>query len=325
MAGINIKPKVFVSEPINEKGLALLEGHASFIFAPDTTKETAIKLVADADAAILRATTIFDRSVIEAGKRLKVIARTGVGYNNVDLEAADECGIYVCTTPGTNNRTVAEHTIAMIFALAKQVGMMDSAVREGHWLKRFSSHQIDLHQKMLGLIGMGAIGQCVAQMAIGMGMQVQAFDPYYSGGVPGVIQVDELDRIFEASDFLSLHCPSTPKTRHLINAETLGRMKPSAYLINTSRGDLVNEQDLTTALQKGVIRGAAIDVFTQEPPLPSSPLLQLPNVIVSPHVAGSTVESNERIAMMAAQAVKDVLDDLIPKAVVNAPKLKVQP
>ena len=314
------KPKVFISEPIHQKGLELLDDNVEIVEAPDTSKKTALTLIGDCQAAILRATTQFDADVINAARNLRIIARTGVGYNNVDLEAASHRGIYVTLTPGANTTTVAEHVLTMILALGKQLFFMDSAVRQGRWEDRFSDFQMDIAGKVVGIIGLGAIGKEVARLCNGLSMQVLVYDPFIDDFFEGK-RTDNLQDIFKESDFVTLHCPVLPATRHLVNREYLSLMKTTAYLINSSRGALINESDLVEALQDQRIRGAALDVFENEPLHRDHPLALLPNVILSPHCAGSTVESNERIAVMAAQAVLDTLEGKRPKHICNEDKI----
>ena len=316
-------PKVFISEPINPKGMEMLEGKVQIVLAPDTRKETARALIKDADAAILRATTIFDSDVIRDGARLKAIVRTGIGVDNVDLQSAGERGIYVCNTPGTNDETVAEHAVAMILAFAKQIMIMDQAVRTQNWKERFSTRQVDIKHKKIGIIGYGNIGVATARFCTSLGMQVLAYDPFVLRADPGVEMTDDLEYLFRESDFVSLHCPSTPLTRNLINRKYLQLMKPGAYLVNTSRGDLVVEADLVEALKEKRIAGAALDVFAEEPLPANSPLLALSNIILSPHVAGSTKESNERIAIAAAEAVLDTLAGKTPRHICNMEHLSL--
>lgn len=310
-------PKVFISEPIDIKGIEMLKGKAEIIVSPDTKKETALSLIGDADAVILRATTTFDREVIEKAANLKIIVRTGIGVDNVDLKFAGENGIFVCNTPGTNDETVAEHVVAMILAFAKQIILMDQAVRNQNWKERFSPNQIDVKNKRVGIIGYGNIGFATAHFCKCLGMQVTAYDPFITHTGSEIKLTDSIETIFRESDFVTLHCPSTPLTHKFIGAKYLGLMKKGAYLINTSRGDLIDETALVTALRENRISGAALDVFKEEPLAADSQLLQFPNVILSPHVAGSTKESNERIAMAAAQAVLDTIDGKIPMNICN--------
>lgn len=310
-------PKIFISEPINKQGMDILGDQVEILLAPDTRKETALIMIKDADAAILRATTRFDSEVIEAGIKLKAIVRTGVGLDNVDMKFAGEKGIYVCNTPGTNDETVAEHVVAMVMALSKQVIVMDRAVREQRWQERFSPMQRDVKNKMLGIIGLGKTGLATARFCSNLGMNVVAYDPYVINPLPAISQTNDLDQLFRTADFITLHCPSTPITHHMVGNRLLSMMKPGACLINASRGDLVEEDALVQALSQNQIAGAAIDVFEREPLPAGHPLMAFPNVILSPHVAGSTTESNERIATVAAQAVMDTLAGLVPKHICN--------
>ncbi|MES2653108.1 MAG: hydroxyacid dehydrogenase [Bacteroidota bacterium] len=315
-------PKIFISEPINAKGMRMLKDKAELIHASDTSKETAMRLIQDADAVILRATTIFDKEVIEKGTRLQIIARTGVGIDNVDLKAAGERDILVCNTPGTNDDTVAEHVLAIILALAKQLVTMDKAVREQNWFERFSPRQFDIKDKKIGLIGYGRIGKATAIKCKNLGMQVYVYDPYVLPDDNRVHYVEHLDELFSTCDFVSLHCPSLPSTRNMVNARTLALMKEHAYLINTSRGELIDEADLVVCLKAKQIAGAALDVFKNEPLPLSHPFHQLDNLLLSPHVAGSTKESNERIAVAAVQAVLDTLAGKLPENICNGQFLK---
>jgi D-3-phosphoglycerate dehydrogenase len=307
-------PKVFLSEDINPRGKQLLEGRAEIVTAPDTSKETAIRLVKDVEGVILRATTRFDSDVIASAQQLKVIARTGVGVDNVDVRAASERGIIVCNFPGMNDLTVAEHTIALIMALAKKVVHMHHAVREGNWAERFSPGLTEVEGKTLGIVGMGRIGSLVAKKCgDGLGMNILACDPYVTDKEKlKVTFAASLEELFRKADFITLHVPSLPQTQGLVSRELLGLMKETAFLVNTSRGDVVDEAALTDVLENHRISGAALDVFRQEPLPAGNPLANMKNVILSPHCAGSTWESNVRIALAAAQAVLDVLEGRRP-------------
>lgn len=309
-------PKVLLSEDINPLGKELLKGKAEIIIAPDTSEATAMELARDVIGIILRATTQINAAIIRNSPHLKIIARTGVGVDNVDVEAASERGIYVCNFPGMNNLTVAEHTIAMIMALSKQVVHMHNSVKTGNWNERFSINQIEVADKKLGIIGMGQIGNIVAKMCHdGLGMNILAYDPYIRNKMKddSITFVDHLENLFMESDFISVHVPNLPETKGMVSEKLIGLMKKTAYLINTSRGAIVDEPSLIRVLKNRMIQGAALDVFWQEPLPIQSPFLSLDNVILSPHCAGSTWESNVRIAMGAAQAVLDVIEGKSPQ------------
>jgi len=308
-------PKILLSEDINPEGKKLFKGKAEIVIAPDTSKQTALRLVKDVTGIILRATTIIDAEIIEHAPNLKVIARTGVGVDNVDVDAATKRGILVCNFPGMNNLTVAEHTIAMIMALSKQLIHMHHAVKSGNWNERFSPFQTEVEGKTLGIIGMGQIGQMVASKCQqGLGMNILAYDPYITANQNNstFTFTNKLEEIFRQSDFVTIHVPNNPETKGMVSAELLGMMKESAYLVNTSRGSVVDEPALIENLKNKKIRGAALDVFWNEP-LPADSMFHLlDNVILSPHCAGSTWESNVRIAIGAAQAVIDVIEGRLP-------------
>lgn len=245
---------------------------------------------------------VCDASVIAAADRLRVISRYGAGYDKVDLEAATQRGIVVTNTPGANRIAVAELTIGLIFSLARRIPQVAANARQGIWTR---AQGWELTGKTLGLIGLGAIGREVAQRAQGLGMRVLAYDPYVSAPVNGVTLV-ELDALLREAHVVSLHCAATPETINLINAERLAQMRPGAYLVNTARGDLVDEDALYQALVSGQLAGAASDVFRREPP-EGSPLLALDNFIATLHMGSTTAESVERMALMAAQNLVAVL------------------
>lgn len=258
-----------------------------------------------------------DASALVGADRLKVISRYGVGYDEVDLDAAARKGIAVTNTPGANQIAVAELAIGLMFALARQIPLIASAARQNSW-KRPTG--IELTGKTLGLIGFGAIGREVARRALGIGMQVVAYDPYYQGTFPGVALVT-LDEVISRGQIISLHAALTPENHHLINAERLAQMQPGALLLNTARGGLVDEQALYDALSAGKLRGAAMDAFENEPP-EGSPLLTLDNFIATPHIGATTHESVERMAMMAARNLVAVLRGEPCDSIVNAELLR---
>ncbi len=255
--------------------------------------------------AVIAGSEPYTRSVLDALPQLKVIARTGVGFDAIDLSAADERKVVVTTTPGVNHHAVAEHTIAMLMAIARGFPDLDQRVREGRWLR------IEYPRVMgrtLGLVGLGRIGQAVATRAVGLGMKVIACEPY-----PNVefcekwsIELVELPELLGRADFVSLHNPLTPESRGMMNAARLGMMKQGAVLLNTARGGLVNEDDLVAALESGHLRGAGLDVFNTEPLPLESPLLKFSNVLLSGHVAGLDVESQRDTLIMAANTILEL-------------------
>lgn len=267
--------------------------------------EELARWVGDVDGIIAGVDRV-GRATLQRGvPRLRVIARTGVGVDSIDLAAATELGVVVTNTPSANAESVAELTIGLVIALARGILEADAAVRAGSWTRRLGR---ELHGKCLGVVGFGRIGQEVARRALAFGMRVVAFDPLVGAGVAASmgVRLEGFLCVVQEADFLTLHVPLLPETRHLIDEAVLRRMKPTAYLINTARGGLVDEAALARALREGWIAGAACDVFEEEPPL-RSPLLDVPHVLLTPHIGGHTQEAAARMAWMAAKNLLAVL------------------
>jgi len=248
-----------------------------------------------------------DEAVIAASPRLKVIAKHGTGVNNIDLDAAAKRGIPVLRALGANARSVAEHTIALVITLMKDIVPLDRAVKGGQRPKA-SYVGRDLAGATIGLVGFGAIGQEVATLAQGIGMHVTVFDPYTPELPPDVRRETDLNALLAASDVVSLHCPLTKETRNLIDAERLARMKSTAFVVNTARGGIIDETALVDALGNGTIAGAGLDSFDEEPPPKDSPLWSLPNIVVTPHTGGAAKGAMRAMAETAAHHIISVLD-----------------
>ncbi len=263
--------------------------------------EELIDALAHAEAVIAGAEPYTQR-VIDALPGLRVIARSGVGFDAIDLAACDAAGVVVCTTPGVNHHSVAEHTFALLFGVARGFPMTDRRVREGRWKRVLGPRVMG---STLGIIGLGRIGQAVATRAVGVGMQVLAFEPQPNADflAKWPVELVSLEDLLARSDYVSIHSPLTPQTRHLINAQTLARMKPGSVLINTARGALVDEAALCDALRSGHLRAAALDVFEVEPLPLDSPLLKFDNVLLAGHVAGMDNESKRDTFKMCAETL----------------------
>jgi len=310
--------KVIVADKISERGVELLK--QSGLNTVLTTKETIDKELADAEALIVRSATRVTPTLLDKAPRLRAIGRAGVGVDNIDLQEATRRGVLVMSTPGGNAVSVAEHTFALMLALARGVPKMDAALREGRWEK--SSSGTEVRGKTLGLIGLGRIGSEVARRAEAFDMRVIAYDPYISEAAAKELQVElvSLDKLMAESDFISLHTALSPATQNLINPRSIAKMKKSARIINAARGELIDEAALAEALKSGRLAGAAIDVFLEEPPK-NSPLVGLPNVIATPHIAGSTQEAQEEVGTQVAVQIRDYLKDGIIRNAVNLPAL----
>jgi phosphoglycerate dehydrogenase-like enzyme len=251
---------------------------------------------------------------------LRVIARVGVGYDAVDVKAATEKGIVVTITPGTNQDSVAEHTFMLILALARQLIPQHLSIRSGGWPRNANR---PLRTQTLAIAGLGRIGKAVALRGIAFGMRVIAHEPYPDRDFVArhSIPLVSFDELLREADYLSLHVPLSPESRHMINTRTLEKMKPTAYLVNTSRGGLVNEPDLVAALNQRRIAGAALDVFDQEPP-GENPLLLLDNVVLTAHTAGVDFKSRDDMALCAAEAVVDLLAGKWPAEKIVNPEVR---
>jgi D-3-phosphoglycerate dehydrogenase len=324
VALVKKKFKVFIPEPEWQESHKVLEpiaevkvGKPGEVF----TEDRLIREIEDVDALIITSQHHVTKKVIEAANRLKVIVKYGSkpGIDNVDYQAASEKEIIVCYTPGANSDSVAEHTTALILALMKRLFVTSSRLRQGKWRdKSLLGHEL-LH-KTVGIIGLGTIGGKVAKKIRGFGAKLLAYDPYASekyAKQSGVRLVD-LETLLKESDVVTVHAALTEETVHLLGEKELKLAKESAFFVNTARGKIIDEKALIKALKEGWIAGAALDVFEEEPPKPDNPLLDMDNVLVTPHFASCTYEAYQREASMAAEAVLRVLQGKKPKSVVDA-------
>jgi D-3-phosphoglycerate dehydrogenase len=315
-----MKKKILIVQPIHERGMQVFDESFDVRVASDPSAATVIKEIKGVEGVVVRMAP-FTREIIEAADVLKVIGRHGVGVDTIDIQAATEKGIVVVNTPNANATSVAEHTLTAIGALAKRVVTYDHAIREERWELRNSYGAVDLDGKILGLVGIGRIGSMVARRAAAAyNMKAIAFDPYVTpekAREMGVTLCPAMDDIFRQADVISLHTPLTPETRRFVDAARLRLMKPTAFLVNFSRGEVIDEKALYDALKTGIIAGAAIDVYDPEPPLKDNPLFELDNIILSPHSAALTEECVIRMATGAAEGVVDVLTGRRPQFIVN--------
>lgn len=313
--------KVLVAQPVSSIGLDyLVDRGYEVVMATDNSVETLTKEIADFDALLAR-NGDYPKSIFEAAPKLKVIGKHGVGTNNIDIEGASELGIQVTFGPYSNTNSVAEHTLALILALATDLLYMDGQTRKGNWGARDTTKAIEINGKTLGIIGLGRIGQTVAKLADAIGMTVIGYDRYVPIGtiLDGMEQVTDLEEIFQRSDFISLHVPLTEETKNLVGNNLLALMKPTAYLINCARGGVVDEAALYEALKTKQINGAGINCFVHEPASQEDPLFTLNNVIVGPHSAAQTKEGIDRMSLHAAIGIDEVLSGKIPSWPANHP------
>lgn len=314
--------RVLVSDSLSEAGLKPLRAAQGIDVDVQTnlTHDQLLEIIGDYDALLVRSSTTVSADVIQAGKRLRVVARAGVGVDNIDVGAATQAGVIVVNAPTGNVVAAAEHTVAMLLSLARHIAQADAHVRDGQW-KRSQFMGVEVRNKVLGTIGLGRVAQEVVRRAQGLGMEVIAYDPYVTAEYAtqrGVRLVD-LDTVITDSDFLTVHVPLTAQTTNLIDWPQLQRMKPSARILNVARGGVINEQALVEAIEAGEIAGAALDVFAEEPLAADSPLRKSNKIILTPHLGGSTHEAQEQVAEDVALQVIDVLNDRPARYAVNAP------
>ncbi len=312
--------KVVVTEPIDGLGIELLKKEAEVAYLPELPGRDLADEISDAQALVVRVAKI-DRGVIEEGAKLLVIAKHGVGYDNIDVETATRRKIVVVNTPAGNIESVIEHNIGFMISLSKKINAVDRALRTGTFKNREIFTGVEMDGKRLGIIGLGKIGYGVAEKCrLAFNMDVTVYDPYASRQRvenTGFHKAEKLEELLAGVDYIVVSVPYTPETANLIGPDQLALMKKSAYLINSSRGGIVDEGALFSSLSKGQIAGAAMDVFKEEPPTPKNPLLSLDNFIATPHTAGVTDESMKRIAATLADDVLKVLRGERPQYPVN--------
>ena len=311
--------RVLIPQPILPAGYEYLRKHGyEAVDGRGFTEEDIITDIRDCDALIVRTARI-TRQIFDAAPKLKILARHGAGYDGVDLAAAREHGVLVCTAGGANAISVAELTIFYMLYCSRNFKKVQNLYLQDYRQAKMGVPKPELEGKTLGLVGLGNIGKLVAQKAaLGFDMTVLAYDPFAKGaGLPDYIRmVEDRDEIFKRSDYVSLHVPATTETVHSVSDREFGLMKPTAYLINAARGSIVDEAALYRALQEEKIAGAGLDVLEQEPIDPSNPLVAMDNVLTAPHIGGATKEASSRSSVACAQAIDDFFSGRTPKFVV---------
>ena len=313
--------RILVVEPLAAEGLELLRAHHEVDERLGLPREEIAAILPDYDALVVRSQVKVDAELIAAGTRLVVIGRAGVGVDNVDLEAATRAGITVVNAPTGNTIAAAEHTLALLYGLARRTAAADASMRRGEW-KRSQFTGVELRGKTLGIVGLGKIGQAIAVRARAMEMTVLAADPFVTPEQAANLGVElvTFEELVPRADVITVHVPMTRATRGLVNAAVIERMKPGVMLLNVARGGILDEADVAAALHSGRIAGAAIDVFEKEPPA-GSPLLDAPNTLLTPHLGASTAEAQVAVAEEVAEQILEILDGRPARYAVNAPLL----
>jgi len=318
--------RVLVADALQAVGVDALRKHGLDVDVAGSLDERALMArLPEYEGLIVRSATKVTRAAIAAATRLEVIGRAGAGVDTIDVEAATERGIIVMNTPGGNTTAVAEHTLALLLALARRVPVADATLKAGRWEKN-RLQGVELLGKTLGILGLGRIGGEVARRALGFRMQVVAYDPYLTREVAERLGVEsvELDELFSRSDFITIHTPLTGDTRHLIGEAELARMRPGVRLVNCARGGIIDEAALARALASGHVGGAGLDVFEQEPPPADHPLLRFEQVVLTPHLGAATDEAQSAVALAIADQVADVLVRGVVANAVNLPTVDAE-
>ena len=311
--------KVLVADPIAQEGIEALRAHAEVDVKLGMSPDELIAIIGEYDALVVRSDTQVSKEVIEAGEKLQVIARAGVGVDNIDVEAATRKGIVVVNAPSGNIISAAEHTIALMLAMARHIPQANAVLRSGQW-RRHDFIGVEVRGKTLGIIGLGNVGTEVMRRAKGLEMRIIAHDPFVSLEYAGTLGVElvSLDELLRQSDFITLHTPLSELTKGLIGAKELAKVKPTVCLINCARGGIIDEQALFEAVEKGKVAAAAIDVFAEEP-VTESVLFQSDRIIVTPHLAASTAEAQTTVALDVAEQIGAALRGQPPRYAVNVP------
>ena len=314
--------KIVLAEKVSPATVAVFQTEPDWqLVTHDQIKDGLPAEIADADGLVVRSAVQVDDALMAAAPKLRVIGRAGVGVDNIDAEAATRRGIVVMNTPGANAIAVAELTMGMMLALARQLPKANSTMHAGKWEKK-SLQGVELRGKKLGVLGLGRVGLEVARRARGFGMEVIGHDPFVSASIAreNAIQLVSTDELFQQADYLTLHVGLTPQTAGIINQESIAKMKKGVRLVNCARGELIVEEALAEAVKSGQVGGAALDVFHQEP-LKDSPFFTLDNVILTPHIAGSTAEAQEAVGVQIALQVREYLKLGVVQNAVNLPSL----
>ncbi len=317
--------KILIADPISSRGVEELSRDGALEVRVQTglAEPDLLKIIPEFSGLVVRSETKVTAAVLEAGAKLRVVGRAGVGVDNVDVETATRRGVIVMNTPGGNTVSTAEHAFSLLLCAARKLPQADAMVRGGKWSRK-EFQGVELCNKSLGIIGMGRIGSELSRRALAFGMRVLAFDPYLSATRARALQVelvDDLGELLAAADFITLHTPLTPETHHLLNAERLSQTKRGVRIINCARGGLIDEAALAEAMRSGQVAAAALDVFETEPLPADSPLRELPNLVLTPHLGASTAEAQESVGMEIAHSIRAALLDGTIHNAVNMPNL----
>jgi D-3-phosphoglycerate dehydrogenase len=321
------KPVVLITDSINPKAIDILKDSCEVIFEPKLSHQELLDRIPNVDALMIRSASTVSADILENAKLLRIVGRAGVGTDNVDVITATKQGVIVINSPEGNTVAASEHTIGMLMALARHIPEGDASLKNGQWI-RGKLVGVEVYGKTLGIVGLGKIGRRVAKACLAMGMKVNVFDPFLSKTMAEELGVNvvSIDEIIEKSDFITIHAPKTKETQNLFNRETFARCKPGVRLVNCARGGIIHEADLAEAIRSGIVAGAALDVFEQEPPDMNGPLFQLGEhahkLVLTPHLGASTEEAQVNVALDVAEQIKDFFQHGFARSAVNIPLLR---
>lgn len=327
MSSRNGKPRVLITDNINARAAEILQGSCDIVFEPKLSHEELLRQIEGVDALMIRSASTISADVLEKARLLRIVGRAGVGTDNIDVQTATKHGVIVVNSPEGNTVAAAEHTVGMLMALARHIPEGDVTLKSGQWL-RSKLMGVEVYGKTLGIVGLGRIGRRVAKTCLALEMKVNVFDPFLSKAMAEELGVGlvSFDEILETSDFITIHAPKTRETQNLFNEEAFARCKPGLRIVNCARGGIIDEQALVEALQKGIVAGAALDVFEQEPLPADSPLLHLGElanrVVLTPHLGASTEEAQINVALDVAEQIRDFFNHGFARSAVNIPLLR---
>ncbi len=321
------KPRVLITDGINPQAVAILEGDCEIIFEPKLTHEELLDRIDSVDGLMIRSASTVSEDVLEKGVRLRIVGRAGVGTDNIDVITATKKGVIVVNSPEGNTVAASEHTVGLLLALARHIPEGDATLKNGQW-QRSKLVGVEVYGKTLGVVGLGKIGRRVAKTCLALGMKVNVFDPFLTKAMAEELGVSVVpfEEILETADFITIHAPKTRETTNLFNQESFARCKPGLRIVNCARGGIINEAALAEAIEKGIVAGAALDVFEQEPADPNGPLFQLGananKLVLTPHLGASTEEAQVNVALDVAEQLKAFFQHGYAKSAVNIPLLR---
>jgi D-3-phosphoglycerate dehydrogenase len=321
------KPRVLITDNINPQAAEILKDSCDVIFQAKLSHEELLAQIVDVDALMIRSASTVSADVLEKAQRLRIVGRAGVGTDNIDVATATKKGVIVVNSPEGNTVAASEHTVGMLMALARHIPEGDASLKGGQWIRN-KLVGVEVYGKTLGVVGLGKIGRRVAKVCLALGMKVTVFDPFLSKAAAEELGVHivSFDEILEKSDFITIHAPKTRETQNLFNRESFGRCKPGVRLVNCARGGIIEEKALIEAIGKGIVAGAALDVFEQEPLPADSPLLKLgeaaKKLVLTPHLGASTEEAQVNVALDVAEQIREFFTHGFAKSAVNIPLLR---